>query len=132
MWSLPRAERALQAWRKAALGVQGLPMPWVVTCAIIGHLLPLKKVQEAMHVLINFRTYLRPGYLDAITVGQVVPPNPAAGSQYRMWGLLMHPATEMVPGKAGLMDQAILLDTGVWLDPFLPTLTKGRDMHTPL
>lgn len=58
---------------------------------------------------------------------QLVPPNPSAGAHYSLWGLILNSILDLVPGKTQLWDMAILLDTEVWLHPFLLILTTNRN-----
>ena len=53
-----------------------------------------------------------------LRVKQLVPPQPMAGQAYQEWGLLLNPVEDRTPGKTGLLDEAILLDSEPWLHPF--------------
>lgn len=76
--------------------------------------------------MIAFDTYLRPGEIDAIKVGQVVPPRDlSAEGTYELWSILVHPITEMRPGKTGLYDEAVLIDDPT-IAPVLHWLTVNR------
>ncbi len=130
--TLPRADRALQSWRLAAPTLQRLPFPWVALCAVLAYLLKKNFILIALNLLVQFRTYLRPGACDALMVGQLVRPQPEAGPQYCLWGLLLNPTECLVPGKTKLYDQAVLLDTDLWLGPFLEQLVCDRPANAPL
>ena len=124
---LPRAGRALGSWMKAAPSSQGLPFPWIALCAVIGLLVERGRLASALHLLVAFRSYLRPGASDLLRVTQLVPPQPMAGQAYQAWGLLLNPVEDRTPGKTGLLDEAILLDSEPWLHPFFVALTSHRD-----
>jgi hypothetical protein len=90
------------------------------------------EIAAAIMLLLQFRSYIRPGVFDALTVGQLVPPTPSAGHPYNLWSINLHPSENLIPGKTGFFDQAILLDTELWLDPFLRLLVTGRHPESPL
>eukprot|EP00973_Karenia_brevis_P055566 7725472-Karenia_brevis.AAC.1 len=94
-----RSFRALRGWRKATPVYQRLPIPWVVTAAIIGHCLHHQRLTEAVAIATGFICYLRPGELDGLTKMQVISPSPMAGIHYRQFGLLLHPTELHTPGK---------------------------------
>jgi len=124
---LPRAGRALGSWVKAAPSLQRLPFPWIALCAVLGFLVERGRLASALHLLVAFRSYLRPGASDQLRVKQLVPPQPMAGQAYQAWGLLLNPTEDRTPGKTGLLDEAILLDSEPWLHPFFVALTVRRD-----
>ena len=43
-----------------------------------------------------------------------------------MWGILLRPKEDLVPGKTGEYDEAIIIDTDLWLHPFLEQLVAAR------
>ena len=127
-FGLPRASRALSSWMKAAPSSQRFPFPWVALCAVIGLIVVEGgRLASALHLLVTFRSYLRPGASDVLGVKQLVPPQPMAGQAYQAWGLLLNPIEDRTPGKIGLLDEAILLDSEPWLHPFFVALTSRRD-----
>ena len=87
-FGLPRASRALSSWMKAAPSSQRLPFPWIALFAVIGLLVERGRLASALHLLVAFRSYLRPGASDALRVKHLVPPQPMAGQAYQAWGLL--------------------------------------------
>ena len=95
-------------------------------CAILGYLLHKKDVLTALAFLLQFRTYVRPGVFDAITVSQLVPPVRAGIAPFSLWGLILYPSEQGTPGKTGTFDDAVLLDSELWLDPFLRLLVANR------
>ena len=126
-FGLPRASRSLSSWMKAAPSSQRLPFPWIALCAVIGLLVERGRLASALHLLVAFRSYMRPGASDLLRVKQLVPPQPMAGQAYQAWGLLLNPVEDRTPGKTGLLDEAILLDSEPWLHPFFVALTSHRD-----
>ena len=94
---LPRAHRAVRSWHKVAPTQQRLPFPEVALGAVLGVLLDGNQLLLSLTLLTQFRTYLRPGACDNLKVRQLIPPNTAAGAQFRFWGLLLNP-TEVGPG----------------------------------
>ena len=86
---LPRAMRALHAWKRLAPRRQRLPLPLVALAAMIGAAYAMRRVEAGLRWWPQFRTYLRPGVCDSLKVKQLVPPLAAAGRQYQFWGLLL-------------------------------------------
>ena len=82
-FGLPRASRALSSWMKAAPSSQRLPFPWIALCAVLGLLVERGRLASALHLLVAFRSYLRPGASDSLRVKQLVPPQPMAGQAYQ-------------------------------------------------
>ena len=129
---LPRTTRALLAWQKQRPSAQRVPLPWLCMCAILGFLIHTGRIETALCLLIQFITYMRPGVCDRLTVGQLVAPCAIAVRGYALWGIHLYPAEYLTPGKTGGYDLAVLLDTHLWLNPFLRTLIQGRPPHSPL
>lgn len=72
---LPRAERALTAWRKASPARQGAPLPWLAAAAMIAFAATdLAEPKIAAKWLPAFDTYLRAGEIDRLKVEQIAPP----------------------------------------------------------
>ena len=80
-------------------------------------------------MLVQFRSYLRPGACDALRVSQLIAPTKAAGTGFQTWGLLLNPIEDKIPGKTGIFDSAVMLDTEMWMDPFYHMLTAHRNPH---
>ena len=86
----------------------------------------------ALNLLMQFRTYLRPGEMARLKVKQLVPPALTAGAAYSSWGLLLHPVEDRVPGKTGLYDEAVVYDTDVWAYAWFQQLVLRRHPKLPL
>ena len=130
--TLPRSARCVASWLKAAPGLQRLPIPKVILLAIIGSTLRRGALWCAVAFFVQFMTYLRPGVCDALKVKQLIPPQPAAGPQYQLWGLLLNPTEDGVPGKTGLWDQTVLWDNHLWMNEVFARLVGGRHGDSPL
>lgn len=126
---LPRAERALAAWRKAAPPRQRTPLPWLAVSAMVCYVATvLQQPRIAAKWLVAFDTYLRPGELDALTIWQLVPPcGVSTLGTYGLWSILGHPAELKIPSKTNLFDEAVLID-----DPLLAPLFEWLTNHRPL
>ena len=129
--NLPRSMRAVTSWAKKAPARQRLPLPRCLVCLIAAYLAQKGRLAMGLCIIVSFACYLRPKEAITLTVGQLIPPSAAAGPGYRYWGLLLHPAECLVPGKVGLFDEAVLIDSERWLYPFLELLTQ-RPPATPL
>lgn len=125
--ALPRSRRALQSWTKAAPGMQRLPLPPVLFCAMLGHMMFHNRGWTAVKLFVHFRTYMRPGVCDGLLVSQLVPPTQLAGSYYNRWGFILNPTELGIPGKTGLWDEAVFLDT----DPWMPSIFQALSQQPP-
>ena len=125
-FGLPRSSRSVKSWMSKIPSHQRLPFPWLALCAVMGYLIHHDHVPAAIMLLIQFRTYLRPGVFDRLLVCQLIPPVPEAPHPYNVWGLTIYPADLLIPGKTGTWDDAVLLDTELWLAPFLMMLIAHR------
>ena len=127
--SLPRAARSVKSWLAKRPARQRTPLPWVALCAILGYFLHKNDILTALAFLLQFRTYVRPGVFDAMTVSQLVPPVKTGDAPFSLWGLILYPSEVGIPGKTGTFDDAVLLDSELWLDPFLNLLIANRVPH---
>ena len=131
--NVPRSMMVIRTWRKRCPAKQRLPFPLIALMAMAGwvlwqHLSPW----IVLKWLIGFRCYLRPGENDKLTVRMLVPPTAAAGSGYQLWGLLLSPLELAEPGKTGLYDEAVLIDTELRLGPLLSRLVGHRPQDAAL
>ena len=125
--NLPRAHRALTCCTKLRPGQQRVPLPLIVMTAILGFLCRQGEIVVALMLLLQFRTYLRPGVCDHLKVKQLIATTRAAGAAYQFWAINLAPLEDSIPGKTGQFDKTVLLDTDLWLSPFLTMLTSSRD-----
>ena len=129
---LPRAVRSLKGWNLAMPQRQRLPMPLEVLGAMMGCLLYRGYPQLALRMFIQFVTYMRPGEISNLTVGQLIPPQPSMTNACQFWAILLHPQELKIPGKTALFDGSILLDSDLWMGPLLAKITVGRNPAEPL
>lgn len=130
---VPRCHRAVQSWSRLRPGYQRLPVPWLVVCAMIGYLCSINVITVALMLLVQFRTYMRPGALDRLKVKQLIGPTGMAGPRYSFWAFNLSPAEDLIPGKTGTYDDAILYDAEIpWITEFFMKLTSGRHPESPL
>ena len=126
VFNFPRCRKALKAWARIAPNRMRVPFPWLALAGVLGVLLWEGDIQNAIKLLVQFRTYLRPGALDALLVRQLLPPVASAGRPYRHWAILGNPLEDKVPGKTGEYDLSIVYDSEPWIGPFFEVLTRGR------
>ena len=89
--------------------------------------------ETALRWWLAFRCYLRPGENDKLTVRMLVPPSAAAGPQYLSWGLHLHPSEcGGLPGKTGVYDEAVLVDSEARLGTLFTQLRAGRGLDEAL
>jgi integrase len=124
--TLPRVVRALKGWSMASPPKQRLPLPVEALGAIMGKILERGHPQLVLRLFIQFLTYLRPGELSGLTVGQMIAPQSAMSQRFSTWAILLHPVEGEVPGKTGIYDATVLLDSDPWMDPLLKALTANR------
>ena len=132
--ALPRALRALGAWRRLAPPRQRLPLPLLALSAMVGWVVANDRLESAWRWWIAFKCYLRPGECDALTGNQLVAPSPLAGYGYQSWGLWLHSSetSGAVPGKTGLFDETVWIDKCPELANILQHLAATRPGATPL
>eukprot|EP00435_Cladocopium_sp_Y103_P042198 s2255_g11.t1 len=124
--TLPRVVRALKGWSMASPPKQRLPLPVEALGAIMGKILEWGHPQLVLRLFIQFLTYLRPGELSGLTVGQMIAPQLAMAERFSTWAILLHPVEGEVPGKTGIYDATVLLDSDPWMDPLLKALIANR------
>ena len=124
--SLPRTVRALKGWSLAAPGQQRLPLPIEVLGAIMGVLCNRNLHQLALRLFLQFVTYMRPGECSNLLVKQLVPPQSTMGGRFDQFAILLHPLEDQTPGKTGVFDASVVVDSDHWLNPILLQLVASR------
>ena len=130
-----RVKKALSGWAKRAPAGSRAPTAEVVVMALVGDMIGRKRLVEALNCLLQFLTCRRPGEIDALLVSQLIPPSPvAAGRLKEVWGVLLHPQQNNVPGKTGEFDESILLNDPEWnfMNPHWMALVANRPPSDPL
>ena len=141
---LPRAARAVKGWMKLSPPRQRLPLPRSVMYSLAGCFLSDGDVLMALCLIISFSAYLRPCEARALLVRHLVPPvrypcvatampqrhgmasQDWSSSALRAWGLLLHDADLGIPGKTGALDDSVLLDNLLMLNPFFEIIRRHR------
>jgi len=129
---LPRASRAMQAWRRRTPALTRLPIPKAVMFALAGVLIAWQQAPMAVWLAVAFSAYLRPAEVQRLTTDSIVQPSALAGPAYQFWGLLLHPADLGHAGKTGSFDESILFDFDQYLIPALMALQMRGAAGTPL
>ncbi|CAK0822815.1 unnamed protein product, partial [Prorocentrum cordatum] len=129
---LPRASRAMQAWKRRTPALTRLPIPRAVMFALCGMLIAWQQPQMAAWLAISFSAYLRPAEAQRLTTDSIVQPSIGAGAAHQFWGLLLHPADRGQGGKTGSFDESILFDLDLYLVPVLMALRLKGPAATPL
>ncbi len=75
--------------------------------AVLGSVLAEGQTFAATSLLLQFLSCARPGEIDGLTVGDVIPPLPHAG---KTWGLPIAPTDGLNPAKTGERDESVLLE----------------------
>lgn len=130
--ALPRASRSLRGWTKHAPPDQRLPLPLVLLCVVLGWLLRRRMTAEALCLLLQFQTYLRPGEITGLRRSQLVEPRPTAGAAYDVWAINIAPFSEGRPAKTGLFDESLTIDRWPWLGDLLGALKGQGAPNRPL
>ena len=129
---LPRASRALRAWRRHGPGLQRLPLPMICLAAAIAKFIESGHLVMGLRLLLQHHTYLRPGEICNLRASQLVPAIPAGGIAYNRWSINVAASEYFLPSKTGMMDESVLIDYGDWLHPYLRELVKNRRPEAPL
>eukprot|EP00435_Cladocopium_sp_Y103_P050327 s239_g15.t1 len=129
---LVRSARSLKGWHQAAPPQQRMPMSIEVLGAIIGTMLMMGHSEMGLRMFLQFSTYMRPGECSQLTCKQLVPPQRPGSQTFNFWAILLHPAEELVPGKTGIFDSAVVLDSDLWMNTFLSRLISGKQPGNPL
>ena len=122
--TLCRASRSLAGWGKCVPRRMRMPLPWLVVAALAGVMMGRGQVEQVIAMILSFACYLRPSECDLLTAMQVVPPVAGAAGAPGLAALLLHPGELGRPGKTGLWDFTIVLDTYVFLVPALLGLKR--------
>ena len=130
--ALLRSSRALKGWQLAAPPMQRMPLPIEVLTAIMGVLLVRGHVEESLRLFLQFMTYLRPGECSSLLVKQVVAPQQSVHQVFRFWAILLNPAEDEIPGKTGVFDGSVIIDSDVWIGRLLHQLTVNRSPNAQL
>lgn len=130
--SLPRCLRALRGWKNADPPLQRMPLPIEGFGAILGYCIATNFLEMAVHLFVQWMTYMRPGEASSLTTNQLIPPMSRSLSSMQFFAVLLHPAEGRVPGKTGHFDQGILLDSDLWINPILMKLIHMKKPSTPL
>ena len=90
--------------------------------------------EMVLRIFIQFLCYLRPGECSNLLVKQLIAPlmTGVLSCAYTGWVILLHPAEDKSPGKTGLFDATVMLDSDAWLHPILQALVMKRDPSEPL
>ena len=74
---------------------------------------------DAVKLVLRFKTYLRPGECDRLVGRNLIRPQPLAGLHYQRWGLNLHPVEHGTAGKTQGFDESVVIDTDLWLGEIL-------------
>jgi len=124
--TLPRTLRALKGWSLASPSQQRLPLPLEVLGAVIGFLATQGMHQLGLRLFLQFVTYMRPGECSNLLVKQMVAPQQTLGDRFMFFAILLHPSEDKVPGKTGVFDASVVLDSDAWMYPLLTQLGMGK------
>lgn len=112
-------------------GQQRLPLPIEVLGAMMGVFCSWGHRQLALRLFRQFMTYIRPPGCSNLKAKQIVPQQ-TAGNRFIHFAILLHPTEDKVPGKTGLFDLSVMVDSDVWMYPILQRLLHNKDPEGPL
>ena len=132
--ALPRASRCLKGWGLAAPPRQRLPVPLEGLGAVIGLLILRGLWEMGLRLFIQFICYLRPGECSGLLRKQLVPPQSRGQPMgaFRQWVILLHPTEDMVPGKTGIFDASVIIDSDSWMETLLHRLRGAKEDNQAL
>ena len=110
--------------KKLAPLMMRMPLPWLVVAALAGVMLEHGQFEYVIAMILSFACYLRPSECDLLTAMQVVAPVEGVAEGQGLAALMLHPGELGRPGKTGLWDFTIVLDTYVFLVPALMGLKR--------
>lgn len=114
---LPRAVLSLKGWVVRCPGRMRLPLPEAIVFWLASTALQLGHVEVAIAISLQLDTYARPSEIVSLTMGQILPPAPFAGSQWQRWGLVFAPQDM---GKPKFDDSLFVADVAhFWLSDVL-------------
>ena len=108
---LPRSSRALEGWKVRTPPRMRLPIPRCAAAAIAGFLLHQGLIRMAIFVVLMFDAYLRPSECLRLTTKSLIPPVDGAQAPHHQWGLIINDARDERPGKTGLLDESVMVDS---------------------
>ena len=123
---LVRSRKALRGWRKERPQESRLPLPKLVAYGMSMHLLALGKRLQALKLILDFDTYMRPGESQDLVKKNLVIPVGSAGPQYKRYAVVIRDFEDGRPDKVGIYDNSVPLNTPgrQWLGPILHNHVK--------
>lgn len=104
----------------------------VLLCVVLGWLLRRRMTAEALCLLLQFQTCLRPGDITGLRRYRLVEQRPTAGAAYDVWAINVAPFSEGRPAKTGLFDESLTIDRLPWLGRWLGILKGQGAPNKPL
>ena len=125
---LPRLRRALRGWARLAPTRPRYPVPEEAVDVITLKLLQRGRRDQALWVQIALSTYLRPGEMMGLKVGDLIPPMNGGPQEARSWSLFIAPFERETLTKTRGFDEAITLGDprAPWLGRALEKLQQKR------
>ncbi|CAL1150767.1 unnamed protein product [Cladocopium goreaui] len=120
--------RHLQRKDKAMLEGQ---IPMGMTYLEVDNIL-VEYLQDLFDSGVKLDSGIRPGETSNLLVGQVIPPMSSFLGSLQFFAVLLNPSEAKVPGKTGIFDQGILIDSDMWINPILRNLIQNRPRNAPL
>ena len=110
---LPRAQRALQGFRRLDPESMRDPVPWDAVLLVAARLcqnpVTAHDVIVGVAMLFNFDSYARPGSLLQLRVDSLVPPVKGVGTDAPKWALIFFPSTENQRSKTFTQDDTVIV-----------------------
>ena len=125
---LPRFNRTLKGWRKAAPTRVRKVLPEEPMYAVCGALLYGKKRDMALLTVLDYSAYLRPSEGLGLLAVDVVPEVAASSSRMNYVAVILAPIEREVSTKTGFYDESVVLDSvrEPFLGPLLVELAARR------
>eukprot|EP00435_Cladocopium_sp_Y103_P031708 s3161_g8.t1 len=134
---LVRSRRALKGWRKERPAGSRLPLPRLVCYGMAMVLCARNKKLEALKLLLDHDTYLRPGESIDLKGRDIVIPVRGAGKQYQHYAVIVRNSLDGQPDKIGVYDNTVLLNSkgrefiGKLLHQRVKSLKSAEDLLFP-
>lgn len=134
---LVRSRRALKGWRKEMPAGSRLPLPRIIAYGMAMIMLAKNQRLEALKLIMDHDTYLRPGESIALKKRDVVSAIAGAGRQYSWHSIIIRNSLDRKPDKVGVFDNTVPFNSkgrefiGVLVHNRASSLNHAEDLMFP-
>ena len=107
---------------------QRLPLPIEALGVIMMELIVKGKPQLAVRLFVSSTWRV----LDSESKAAIVPPQIGGGGRFQNCAILLHPTEDGMPGKTGVFDATVVIDSDPWISQHLASLIQGKQPNDSL